>query len=289
MVAAAGYHERLHHDHEGIGLRRLGWVVGAGWLLAVAGGCCATSAASAGGVLTVCADPNNLPFSNQAQAGFENKIAELVAKDLGDTVQYVWWAQRRGYMRNTMTELKCDLWPGVASGIERVASTRPYYRSTYVFVTRTRDGLSGLTLDDARLRTLSIGVQMVGNDATNTPPAHAVASRGIVDNVHGYMLYGNYAVPNPAAGIMTAVTQHEVDVAMVWGPLAGYFAKQSAEALTLTPVTPSNAGGWPMVFNISMGVQTRNRELLQQVNEILAREKPAIDGILASYGVPRAD
>ena len=158
-----------------------------------------------------------------------------------------------------------------------------------MFVTRARDRLDGLTLDDARLRTLSIGVQMVGNDATNTPPAHAVASRGIVDNVHGYMLYGNYAVPNPAAGIMRAVMQHEVDVAMVWGPLAGYFAKQSSEPLTLTPVTPADGGGWPMVFDISMGVQMRNRELLQQVNDILAREKPAIDGILATYGVPRAD
>ena len=101
-----------------------------GWLLVVAGACCAGSAANASGILTVCADPNNLPFSNQAKEGFENKIAELVAKNLGDTVQYVWWAQRRGYMRNTMTELKCDLWPGVASGIERVASTKPYYRST---------------------------------------------------------------------------------------------------------------------------------------------------------------
>jgi mxaJ protein len=267
----------------------LGRLLRAGWPLVAASACCVRSAASAAGVLTVCADPNNLPFSNQAQAGFENKIAELVAKDLGDTVQYVWWAQRRGYMRNTMTELKCDLWPGVASGIERVASTQPYYRSTYVFVTRARDRLDGLTLDDARLRTLSIGVQMVGNDATNTPPAHAVASRGIVDNVHGYMLYGNYAVPNPAAGIMTAVTQHEVDVAMVWGPLAGYFAKQSTEPLTLTPVTPADAGGWRMVFDISMGVQMRNRELLQHVNDILIREKPAIDRILASYGVPRAD
>lgn len=258
-------------------------------MLGVAGVCGAAAAANAGGVLTVCADPNNLPFSNEAKAGFENKIAELVAQDLGDTVQYVWWAQRRGYMRNTMPEFKCDLWPGVASGIERVASTQPYYRSTYVFVTRARDRLDGLTLDDARLRTLSIGVQMVGNDATNTPPAHAVASRGIVDNVHGYMLYGNYAVPNPAASIVRAVLHHEVDVALVWGPLAGYFAKQSSEPLTLTPVTPADGGGGRMVFDISMGVQIRNRELLQQVNDILAREKRAIDRILASYGVPRAD
>jgi mxaJ protein len=286
-------------------LTRVGWrLVGplcAGWAASAAAGAAAGSDSDAvaqgavgerstgPAVLTVCADPNNMPFSNQARAGFENKIAELVAKELRYSVQYVWWAQRRGYVRNTLSELKCDLWPGVASGIDRVASTKPYYRSTYVFVTRARDRLSGLTLDDPRLRTLAIGVQMVGNDGNNTPPAHAVASRGIVDNVHGYMLYGNYATPNPAAAIVAAVAHHDVDVALVWGPLAGYFAKQSPVPLTLTPVTPSEAGAWPMAFDISMGVQIRNNALLQQVNDVLERDKPAIDAILASYRVPRAD
>ncbi len=259
---------------------------GSEWLLCAG---LAASGAAPATTLTICADPNNLPFSNQARAGFENKIVELVAKDLGDSVQYVWWAQRRGYVRNTLTELKCDLWPGVASGVDRVASTKPYYRSTYVFVTRTQDRLNGLTLDDLRLRTLSVGVQMVGNDGNNTPPAHAIASRGIVGNVHGYMLYGNYATPNPASTVVFAVAHHDVDVALVWGPLAGYFAKQSPIPLTLTPVTPSEAGSWPMTFDISMGVQVKNTILLQQVNEALARDKPAIDAILASYRVPRAD
>ena len=186
-------------------------------------------------VLKVCADPNNLPFSNRAGEGFENKLAQLVARDLGDTVQYTWWAQRRGYVRNTLGAGDCDLWPGVAAGVDMLQTTEPYYRSTYVFVTRA--GGPKLTgFDDPRLRTLTIGVQMVGNDAQNTPPAHALARRGIIDNVRGFMLYGDYAKPNPPAAIVDAVARGDIDVAVVWGPLAGYFAAREPVSLTLTPV-----------------------------------------------------
>ncbi len=143
-------------------------------------------------VLTACADPNNLPFSNKAGQGFENKLAEMIASDLHAKLKYVWWAQRRGYVRNTLNERACDFWPGVGSNVERLATSRPYYRSAYMFVTRESAGLKGLTLDDPRLKHLKIGVQMVGNDGVNTPPAHALSRRGIVDNVRGYMLYGDY-------------------------------------------------------------------------------------------------
>jgi mxaJ protein len=253
-------------------------------LIALSVGWASCAAAS---TLTVCADPNNLPFSNRAREGFENKIVQLLARDLQKQVRYVWWAQRRGYVRNTLTEAKCDLWPGVASGVERVATTRSYYRSTYVFVTRASSHLQDLTLDDPRLRDLSIGVQLVGNDANNTPPAHAIASRGIVGNVHGFMLYGNYAQPNPPAAIVAAVASGEVDVAMVWGPLAGYFARQSSVALTLSPIPSSKASPWPMQFDVSMGVQLHDAALLDAVNSVLAREQPAIDDILRHYAVPR--
>src|SRR5437868_1544004 len=117
--------------------------------------------------LTACADPNNLPFSNRAGQGFENKLAEMIASDLHAKLGYVWWAQRRGSVRNTLSARKCDFWPGMGSNVEMVATTRPYYRSSYMFVTRANDHLQGLTLDDARLKRLKIGVQMVGNDATN--------------------------------------------------------------------------------------------------------------------------
>src|ERR1700728_383328 len=129
--------------------------------------------------LRVCADPNNLPFSDQAASGFENKIVALIARDLGTTVDYTWWAQRRGYVRNTLKANVCDVWAGVASGVEMMASTRPYYRSSYVFVTRADRGWHIASFDDPQLRNFAIGVQMVGADATNTPPAHALADRGI--------------------------------------------------------------------------------------------------------------
>jgi mxaJ protein len=237
--------------------------------------------------LTVCADPNNLPFSNRAEEGFENKIASLMARDMGAKLTYVWWAQRRGYARSTLNEAKCDMWPGVAKGVDRIATSRPYYHSAYVFVTRESAPLQGLTLDDERLRSLKIGVQMIGNDATNTPPAHSLSRRGIVDNVRGYMLYGNYETPNPPAAIIDAVANGDVDVALVWGPLAGYFAAHSRVPLRLERVTPVlDDATWPMTYGISVGVNRRNSELLADVERILDGEQPNIDAILSSYAVP---
>ena len=239
--------------------------------------------------LTVCADPNNLPFSNRDRQGFENRIAELVAHDLNATIDYVWWAQRRGYARNTVNADKCDLWAGVATGVEMLATTQPYYRSTYVFVTRADRPLSGLTLDDERLRKLSIGVQMIGDDANNTPPAHALARRGIVQNVRGFMLYGDYEQPNPPAAIVDAVARGTVDVALVWGPLAGYFAAKSPIKLRVEPVTPTPDGGrWPMTFDIGMGVRKNAPELKRAIEATLAKEKPTIEATLHEYGIPLA-
>ncbi len=237
--------------------------------------------------LTACADPNNLPFSNRAGEGFENKLAQMIASDLHANLDYVWWAQRRGYVRNTLNERSCDFWPGIGSNVEMVATTRPYYRSTYVFVTKQRDKLAGLTLDDPRLKQLKIGVQMVGNDQSNTPPAHALAKRGIIANVRGYMLYGDYREPNPPSEILQAVQRGDVDVALVWGPLAGYFAARSPVPLRLEPVTPWLADmQWPMQFDISVGVQKDNQKLLKQIDEVISRRSGEIRKLLASYDVP---
>ena len=237
--------------------------------------------------LTACADPNNLPFSNKARQGFENKLAQMIASDLHAQLHYVWWAQRRGYVRNTLNERKCDFWPGVGSNVEMLATSRPYYRSTYMFVSRASENLKGLTLDDPRLKKLKIGVQMVGNDATNTPPAHALASRGIIANVEGYMLYGDYSKPNPPAEIVRAVERGDVDVAVVWGPLAGYFGAQSPVPLRLEPVTPWMADmQYPMQFDISVGVQNGNDRLLKEVDQVLERRSGDIRKLLAAYHVP---
>jgi mxaJ protein len=237
--------------------------------------------------LTVCADPNNLPFSNRAGEGFENKLVALLAKDMGRDVSYVWWAQRRGYVRNTLNEEKCDVWPGVAAGVDRLATTRPYYRSTYVFVTRARDGLAGLTFDDDRLRSLTISVQMIGDNAMNTPPAHSLARRGLTQNVRGYMLYGDYTKPNPPADIVRAVEQGDVDVAVVWGPLAGYFASRSPIPLRIEPVSPAlDTAQYPMTFQIAMGVRRDNVALRDQLDSLIGRDATQIAALLTHYHVP---
>jgi mxaJ protein len=236
--------------------------------------------------LMVCSDPNNLPFSNRERQGFENKVIELVAKDLGAEVTYLWWPQRRGFVRKTLDASKCDVWPGIATGVDTAATTRPYYRSSYVFVTRASSNLQHLTLDDPRLQQARIGVQMIGNDAMNTPPAHAIASRGITANVRGYMIYGDYGRPNPPAAIVDAVAERKVDIALVWGPVAGYFAHRSRVPLRLEPVTPAGDPRWPMSFDISMGVRRSDGQLLDRINAILERDSPAIDAILRRYQVP---
>jgi mxaJ protein len=237
--------------------------------------------------LTACADPNNLPFSNRAGDGFENKLAQMIAADLHAKLDYIWWAQRRGYVRNTLNEKTCDFWPGIGSNVEMVATSRPYYRSTYMFVSRANANLADLTLDDPRLKRLRIGVQLVGDDASNTPPAHALARRGIVANVRGYMLYGDYAAPNPPAEIVRAVERGEIDVGLVWGPLAGFFAAPSPVPLRLEPVTPWFADNqWPMQFDVSVGVQKDNQKLLKQIDAVLARRSNEIRKLLAAYRVP---
>ena len=237
--------------------------------------------------LTACADPNNLPFSNRAGQGFENKLAEMIARELHAKLAYVWWAQRRGYVRNTLNEQKCDFWPGIGSNVEMAATSRPYYRSTYVFVTRAKDNVNGLTLDDPRLHKLKIGVQMVGDDANNTPPAHALTRRGIVSNVRGYTLYGDYSKPNPPSQIVDAVERGDIDVALVWSPLAGYFAAKSPVPLRLEPVTPwMDAMEWPMQFDVSVGVRKDDQQLLKDIDRVLAARSGEVRRLLADYHVP---
>jgi mxaJ protein len=235
----------------------------------------------------VCADPNNLPFSNRREQGFENALASLVAHELHARLKYVWWAQRRGNVRETLKAGLCDVIPGVASNLEMLATTQPYYRSSYVFVTRTADRLDLSGFDDPRLHTLTIGVQMVGDDSANTPPAHALARRGIVDNVRGYMLYGDYSQDSPARVIIDDVARHRLDVAVVWGPLAGYFARQEPSELHIQTVSPQIDGSMlPMVFDISMGVRREDSELRRELDDVLVRRADRIAALLRRYGVP---
>ena len=237
--------------------------------------------------LRVCADPNNLPFSNRAGEGFENRLADLVARELGARVSYTWWAQRRGNVRETLNAGLCDLIPGVGAGLEMLATTRPYYNSTYVAVTRTDRQLAPDGFDDPRLRALRIGVQMIGDDFANTPPAHALSRRGLIDNVRGYMIYGDYAGGAPQAPIIEAVASGAVDVAYVWGPVAGYFAARQPVPLTLTPLPARDRlAAMPMAFGVGMGVRRSDRELKREVEQALESHRGDIGRILAEYRVP---
>ena len=240
--------------------------------------------------LRVCADPNNLPFSNERLQGFENRIADLLAQEMNVEVQYTWWAQRRGFLRNTLNAGECDVVIGLPTNIEMALTTRPYYRSSYVFVTR-RDRRLGLSsLDDEALRRLKVGVQLVGDDGANSPPAHALSRRGIIRNVVGYSVYGDYASDSPPSRIISAVAAGDVDVALAWGPLAGYFAARQPVPLEVVPVSPTKDGpALPLLFDISMGVRRRDRELMTRLEEIVDRRRKDIDAILAEYHVPRVE
>jgi mxaJ protein len=251
-------------------------------------------AASAGSAsvptLRVCADPNNLPFSNRAGEGFENRIAELLASDRGARLEYTWWPQRRGFVRNTLGAGACEVVIGVPREFEPAATTRPYYRSSYVFVTRRDRALGLRTFDDPRLRELRIAVQMIGDDANNTPPAHALARRGITRLVSGYPVYGDYSRPRPLSPIVAAVDRGEVDAAVVWGPIAGYFARQSNAALELTPVSPErDSPSLPFVFDISMAVRRGDAARRAELDDFLVRRRTEVNAILDGYGVPRLE
>ncbi len=235
-------------------------------------------------LLRVCADPNNLPFSNERLEGLENRLADLVARELGMTVSYLWWAQRRGFVRNTLAAGRCDVVMGVPSSLPSVLTTRPYYRSTYVFVSRSDRKLGIESFDDPRLRRLRIGVQVVG-DGANTPPMDALARRGLVRNLVGYSVFGDYAEPNPPARIVEAVAGGEVDLAVVWGPLAAFFAGRSPVALDVAPVPPDPS--LPFEFSISMGVRKDDQALRAKLDSVLKRCKPEVQRILDEYRVPR--
>ncbi|MFL6516096.1 MAG: substrate-binding domain-containing protein [Chthoniobacterales bacterium] len=238
-------------------------------------------------VLRVTADPNNLPFTNERREGFENKLAELVADELGAELQYSWRAQRRGFFRETLKENRADLVLAVPAHFDMGLTTRPYYRSTYVFVYRTDKHLNIRSLDDPALKNLKVGVQMIGNDGRNTPPAHALANRGIVNNVVGFTVYGDYSQPNPPARIIEAVANGDIDVAIAWGPLGGYFAPKQKAALTVVPVSPAADPQLPFTFSIAMGVPKADKALRDEIDAALARKQSEVNAILDEFRVPR--
>lgn len=231
--------------------------------------------------LRVCADPDNMPFSNSRGEGFENRILQLVAKDIGADLTYVWGNERRATAIEVLHKGRCDLVPSTIADAHGVAVTAPYMRSSYAFVTREGEIRS---FDDPRLRDFRIGVQSVGDEAV-TPPVEALLHRGLNANIRPYTLHGNAADPNTAGSIVRAVAMKDIDAAVLWGPFAGYFASQQETPLTVTPVVAA-ARDPPMRFAIAMATREQDIGLRDAVDLALSKNRTAIGRILSDYGVP---
>jgi quinoprotein dehydrogenase-associated probable ABC transporter substrate-binding protein len=234
--------------------------------------------------LRVCADPANLPYSQRDESGFENRIAKLAAEDLGMRLSWFWQEQTRGFVRKTLGAGECNVFIGVPAGFDKVLRTRPYYRSTYVAV--TRHGTPPFAgFDPAGLQARRFGVQLIGNDLAASPPGYALAKGGAVDNVTGFLVYGD----GPAGKRMiAAVAGGSIDVALVWGPQAGWFARRSKVALDVAPVQAPAGLAMPFEYAIAMGVRKGDTALRDRLDGFLARRKADIDAILDDYAVPRA-
>ena len=263
-------------------------------LLAAAGGLLWTRPALAQrpapltpGLLRVCADPDNMPFSNQKSEGYENKIADLIANTWHSKLEYVWWPIRRGYYR-MLNGTYCDVVIESPAGLDMAGATKPYYRSGYAFVSRKGSGLEDIdSLGDPRLKKLKIGVNLfVSSDGEHSPPEMALSSHGVVGNLKGYNV--SYDENIRPEDIIKGVANKEVDLAIVWGPMAGYFVKRSTVPLVLTPIATDvdSASGYPMQYNIGMAVRRRDHELRDSLNTFLDQHQSEIQDLLKEYSVP---
>jgi mxaJ protein len=235
----------------------------------------------------VCADPDNLPYSRSDRSGFENRIAQLVAAELGLPLEYAWLPDRRGFVRKTLGAGLCDVIVGVPADFDRTLNTKPYYRSSYVLLepTAPRHAIAGF--DDPLLRELRVGVQLIGDDMAATPPGYALTHVGAVQNVRGFPLPGEQP---SAARIVAALANGSLDVAFVWGPQAAYFARQSVLPLRWRMLPPpAGLKGQSFEFAIAMGVRRGNAALRDRLDAVLVRRRDDIAQILAEYGVPLVD
>jgi quinoprotein dehydrogenase-associated probable ABC transporter substrate-binding protein len=234
-------------------------------------------------VLRVCADPNNLPFSNEKGEGFENKLAELLAAKLAKKLAYVWYPQATGFVRNTLGAHRCDLIPGFPQGDELVQSTNPYYRTAYALVIKPGTGLDDVdTLTDPRLKEKRIGI------VAGTPPATYLAVNGLMHKAKPYPLVIDTRVDSSAQAMMRDLASGEIDVGVLWGPMAGYYAKQASPPLRVVPLL-KEAGGPQLAFRIAMGVRAADQNWKRQLNRLIAENQADINRLLLGFGVPLLD
>jgi len=234
-------------------------------------------------VFRVCADPHNLPFSNEGGEGFENKIAELFARKLDKSLAYAWYPQSVGFIRNTLNAHKCDVIMGFPQGGELAQSTNPYYHTAYALVFRRGSSLDGIdTLSDARLKEKRIGV------VAGTPPATYLAMNSLLDKTKGYPLVVDTRVDSAGEAMMQDLVAGTIDVAVLWGPMSGYHAGRSGADLSIVPLT-KEIGGPRLTYRIALGVRAADAEWRRQLNRLVRENQPEINAILASYGVPLLD
>ena len=232
-------------------------------------------------VFRVCADPRNLPFSDEAGEGFENKLADLFAQKLGEPTSYTYLPQVIGFVRNTLNALRCDVIMGVAVGDDLVQTTSPYYRTTYALVFRPDSGLDGIeSLEDPRLKDKHIGV------VAGTPPATIMVEQGLMTLARPYPLTVDTRVDSPAKTMVSDVAAGQIDAGVLWGPMAGYYAQRADPHLTVVPLLKEPER---MDFRIAMGVRHSDQDWKRKLNRLIAENRPAIDHILAQYGVPLLD
>jgi len=235
--------------------------------------------------IRVCADPDNMPSSNDKLEGYENKLATLISQELKAKLEYVWYPTRRGYFR-ILNGMYCDLAMEAPAGMDMAGATKPYFRSGYVFVTRKGSDLENISsLADPRLKKAKIGVNIYTSDAENSPPAMALSHYGVVGNLTGYSTF--FDQDNRPEDIVKAVANQDVDLAIAWGPLAGYYAKQSKVPLVLTPLPAKDSlSDTPFQYNIGIAVRRRDKEFKDSLNAVLTRRQPEVQAILKEYAVP---
>jgi quinoprotein dehydrogenase-associated probable ABC transporter substrate-binding protein len=232
-------------------------------------------------VFRVCADPNNLPFSNEQGAGFENKLAELFARKLNETTSYTYFPQVIGFVRNTLAALRCDVIMGTAVGDPMVQTTNPYYRTTYALIFRPNSGLDGIeSLSDPRLKDKHIGV------VAGTPPATILAEDGLMADARPYPLTVDTRTTSSPQMMTDDVAAGRIDAGVLWGPMAGYYAQHTTPHLTVVPLLRDGAH---MDFRIAMGVRKTDQDWKRKLNRLIAESQPEIDKILVAYGVPLLD
>ena len=234
-------------------------------------------------LLRVCADPANLPFSNEDREGFENKIADLLGEKLDVPVIYEWFPQATGFVRQTLASKKCDLIMGYAQGHELVQNTNHYYRSSYVMLILTDGKLKGLkNLDDPRLKDSRIGV------TAGTPPATVLALNALLGNVEPYPLMVDRRHDSPAEKMVADLISKKIDIGLLWGPIGGYYAKKSGGNITVVPMANETKGP-RMAYRITFGIRRGETEWKHQLNKLIKDNQDGINKIMLDFGVPLLD